>query len=106
MIEPGYNGWRNYTTWAVSTWLFADDEHLATVREIAAGRVPEERLSEWAEEHVWEGLLGVNENDVPECLGADLLAWALGQVDWQELVTAFKALPEEAAEDAQPEGVA
>jgi hypothetical protein len=48
----------------------------------------------------------VNENDVPECLGADLLAWALGQVDWQELVTAFKALPEEAAEDAQPGGVA
>ena len=105
MIETGYNGWRNYTTWAVHTWLAADAEHLETVRQIAAGRVPEERLSEWVEEHVWEGLLGVNENDAPECLGADLLAWALGQVDWQELVTAFKALPEAVAEDTQPESV-
>ena len=73
---------------------------------LPSGRVPEERLSEWAEEYVWEGLLGVTENDVPECLGADLLAWALGQVDWQELVTAFKALPEEVEEGTQPEGVA
>ena len=102
MIETGYNGWRNYTTWAVHTWLSADDEHLATVREISAGRVPAERLSEWVEEHVWEGLLGVNENDVPECLGADLLAWALGQVDWQELVAAFQA----PAENSEPESVA
>ena len=105
MIESAYNGWRNYTTWAVHTWLSADDEHLATVRQLAAGRVPEERLGEWVEEHVWEGLLGVNENDAPECLGADLLAWALGQVDWRELVTAFQAPAEEAAEGTRPEGV-
>ena len=76
---------------------------MATAREIAAGRVPQERLSEWVEEHVWEGLLGVNENDAPECLGADLLAWALGQVDWQELVTAFQAPAED---DAGSESVA
>jgi len=103
MIESAYNGWRNYTTWAVHTWLSADEEHLGTVRQIAGGRAPEERLSEWVEEHAWEGLLGVEENDVPECLGADLLSWALGQVDWQELVTAFQATVEE---DEQPEGVA
>ena len=103
MIESTYNGWRNYTTWAVHTWLSADDEHLATVRQIAGGRVPEERLSEWVEEHVWEGLLGVDEKDVPECLGADLLAWALGQVDWQKLVTAFQVSTEE---QGRPEGVA
>ena len=106
MIETGYNGWRNYTTWAVHTWLSADDEHLATAREIAAGRVPAERLGEWVEEHVWEGLLGVDENDVPECLGADLLAWALGQVDWQELVTAFQTPAEGAEENTEPESVA
>ena len=103
MIESGYNGWRNYTTWAVHTWLSADDEHLPTVRQIAGGRVPEERLSEWVEEHVWEGLLGVDENDVPECLGADLLAWSLGQVDWPQLVAAFQMVAEE---DERPEGVA
>ena len=103
MIDSAYNGWRNYTTWAVHTWLSADDEPLAMARQIAAGRVPEERLSEWVEEHVWEGLLGLDENDVPECLGADLLSWALGQVDWQELVTAFQTPAEE---DEQPEDVA
>ena len=40
---------------------------------------------------------------MPECLGADLLAWALGQVDWKELVTAFQVPPEE---DEGPQGVA
>lgn len=90
MPEEGYNGWSNYATWAVHQWLTNDPAIRDKVNQVVHGRVPDERLSEWVENEMWQELLEVNEDDVPHCLGSDLLTWAIGQVNWQELVTALK----------------
>ena len=36
MVEPGYHGWKNYETWAFSSWIQnnEDNEYLEALRRI------------------------------------------------------------------------
>lgn len=109
-----YEGWKNYPTWAVNLWLsndeglyemtreavrdeYADAENCINVREniwtIDEARRfnTADRLREMVEE------LGVTVdsghtypvNGQPVGFSADLLDYALGQVDWHEIAAAW-----------------
>jgi hypothetical protein len=87
MSTKRYQGWTNYSTWAVALWIDNDEglyrERLALVREetTAASRghvraAVGERLRTWVEEMA---------PDLGATLWSDLLTAAIGDVDWSEL---------------------
>ena len=96
MSENGYNGWSNYPTWAVNLWL-SNDEGLyhATldIVESAKGRDEADndaasvtgrladRLKSWVSDELAP--------DLDASFAADLLGYALEQVDWREIADAW-----------------
>lgn len=96
--EQGYNGWKNYETWAVALWIDNDEAMYYTARDMAAGmgeRMSDDDLSkddaryeladqlkDWIDE--------VAEMTCPGCregasFVSDLLGAALSEVDWYEI---------------------
>jgi hypothetical protein len=102
MSDDTYNGWKNYSTWAVNLWLSNDEplyrEALESVRLVCErvtspdtfGTVEQARRFEVA-----EGFKRWVEDDLAPDLGAsfaaDLLGYALGCVDWYEIAEAWIA---------------
>lgn len=98
-----YNGWQNYATWAVHLWLTGDELSYNRWRSVARGalhaaaRVPvEERHGFTTEECARIALAEVlreklSADPVVEqaSLTADLLTWALAQVNWQNVASAL-----------------
>lgn len=85
MAEKTYNGWTNYETWCVNLWLSNDQGSYNATREIVAeGEDYEaaERLKEWV---AAEGF-PLKEPS----LYSDLLTGALSEVNWLEVVKAFR----------------
>lgn len=80
-------GWSNYPTWAVNLWLANDrklsEEARARVRGVDSIEDVPETLKTWVTNQMpdlsrWYGPYG------PTC-AADLLSYALAEVDWFEL---------------------
>jgi hypothetical protein len=110
MPDETYNGWKNYPTWAVNLWLSNDagiDE--ATRKIVAQGltyaddhpNVP----SIWTQEDanrfaVADALKTWVTDELAPDLGAtfaaDLLGYALDQVDWYEIADAWIAQADDA----------
>lgn len=109
--DETYNGWKNYPTWAVNLWLSNDrglyeetidrvnDQRLAQeemrAREFNAGRT-----LVWTEEEsrrfaVADMLKGWVTDELAPDLGAsfaaDLLGYALSEVDWVEIAESWLA---------------
>lgn len=88
-----YNGWKNYETWAVYTWLTNEEGSERAVREKAdeflEGDGNEDaaarELAEWLKEDLESGVPEETDNTVY----GDLLGAALSEVDWYELAEAF-----------------
>lgn len=83
--EQGYNGWANYPTWNVALWLDNDEGLYYASREVTAtGEVHEaaNALKDFTEQMT---------PDLGASFAADILGWALGQVDWREIVEAHRA---------------
>lgn len=84
-----YQGWANYPTWTVNMWLTNDQEMnnaaiylTETAPDISQlAQELEKVISRRAERHL----------RVKASFVADLLNWALGQVDWNELAEEFWA---------------
>jgi hypothetical protein len=70
-----YQGWTNYPTWVVNLWLTNDEGGDAMLEEYVRANDP-------------EGLKSVVEECAPEIEGmySDLFTWALGMVDWYEII--------------------
>lgn len=93
--EPakGYNGWKNYETWAVALWI--DNEEGSYNRRCELAREAKEEAGEEDEDgRTAEGLLAdqlktwIREEEIPDLgasLYADLLGAALDEVDWYEI---------------------
>ena len=98
--DQTYNGWKNYPTWAVNLWLDNERDTYERFRLTAQNVkatidkdenvvngiwTPEEaakfRLADWAKEWVTEELAP----DLGATVAADLLGYALGEVDWVEI---------------------
>ena len=78
--EEGYNGWKNYETWAVNVWMTntpGDEEWLIEKAEYATS------ISELA--HSLEDGMGEIMPELGSTLWADLLGAAFSEVDWYEL---------------------
>jgi len=97
-ITKTYNGWANYPTWAVNLWLSNDEglyretlDRVESARRGAATPDDYDRVNTIrigtadAIEHYVQELAP----DLGASFPADLLGWALGQVDWLELADAW-----------------
>jgi hypothetical protein len=100
VAEERYNGWKNYPTWAVNLWLSNDEplyrEALARTAEIIED--PPHVSEYWNEEetrryNVADMLKDWVTDDLAPDLGAsfaaDLMGYALGEVDWHEIADAW-----------------
>jgi len=97
MGDQTYNGWANYPTWCVNLWL-GNDEGLYREaserasewrRTTAAPRLPlADDLKSWVRDELAP--------DLGASFAADLLGYALDQVDWLEIADAWlEAVAEE-----------
>ena len=78
-----YNGWTNYPTWLVYSWVTNDEGIQALYAELA--REGFHVLRDAVRDHCF--------SHVPEAeLSTDLMLWALQHVNWQELTEALKDL--------------
>ena len=82
---PEYNGWVNYPTWAVYTWITSyEDTYNAAYRIAMEGDKYDaaEVLKSWMEDKnplLRGGMFG------------DILAWAMGYVNWLDVVNALRS---------------
>jgi hypothetical protein len=87
--EHGYNGWKNYPTWAVNLWLSNDEGLYNTAREMSREAYAPNR----SKADVIDVLRDWVRNDLAPDLGAsfaaDLLGYALDCVDWVEIADAW-----------------
>jgi hypothetical protein len=87
--ESTYNGWTNYPTWNVHLWLSNDESlyHAAIERTRAAYEANESKSD------VIDALRGWVRDELAPDLGAsfaaDLLGYALDEVDWVEIADAW-----------------
>ena len=99
-----HNGWKNYPTWAVNLWLSNDEGLYNATRARTRAVIAEGPTLPNVLKGVWSVEQGVRfeladtlksfvENDLAPDLGAsfaaDLLGYALGEVDWDEIATAW-----------------
>jgi hypothetical protein len=107
MNDATYNGWANYPTWAVDLWMANDEKLYNLVREQAReciAQAPEDRnvpeiwtakeaarymLANWMKDELC--VAGGDWGLVPELEGfpADLLGWALDNVEWSDIAESW-----------------
>lgn len=96
--EQGYNGWKNYETWAVGMYLDGNYTGEGTYREVldlVRARIAASDHGDDAAIHRMRVADMLKDYVEDECLPAagassiatDLLAGALSEVDWRELAT-------------------
>lgn len=110
MTDSTYNGWKNYPTWIINCWLGNDqDLYNATLERIAETAQAEESTSSYwtLEESRRYNTADVLKDFVEELAGdaysaatfvADLLGYALSEVDWNEIADAWIESATELAE--------
>ena len=84
MADEPYNGWVNYETWAVFTWLNNEESPYRLLRHLARGEGSDRDKADRLEAWIMEG------NPLPASLYSDLLLRALGRVRWDEVIKAAK----------------
>jgi hypothetical protein len=105
MTDENYNGWKNYPTWAVNLWL-SNDEGLYRATQDAVRDEYEDApnclnvtKSIWTVEEARQFNTADRLREMVEELAAeeyskasfvsDLLGYALGEVDWNEIADAW-----------------
>jgi hypothetical protein len=90
----GYNGWTNYPTWAVNLWLSNDEGLYNATTELVADTDSERRYANETHRLLVADKLKTwvcdeLAPDLGASFAADLLGYALDQVDWDEIATAW-----------------
>lgn len=103
MSDETYNGWKNYPTWCVNMWIDNDEglynESCDLVRQARKRAAESDAYAEgiWTREQAERFTLAdwirtwVVDNLAPDLgasFSADLLGYALDQVDWDEIAAA------------------
>ncbi len=85
-----YQGWKNYPTWCINLWISNDEplyrEWLNMVHRAGADSASDlgQSLKDWVQEFP-----GIGDEDAVVGFPADLLGYALDQVDWMEIATTW-----------------
>ena len=88
--NSGYQGWKNYETWAVALWLDNEEGSYNTARQIVKeGLKDGGHISEVANA-LKEFVEGQNPLSDQANLFSDLLNAALSEVDWLEVAEHYK----------------
>jgi len=104
MSDETYNGWKNYPTWAVALWIDNERDTYEKSRGVARNI----RAIAPQDENVASGIWTVEETakyrladflklwvtddlapDLGASFAADLLGYALDEVDWVEIAESF-----------------
>jgi hypothetical protein len=86
MSEDTYQGWANYPTWAVNLWLSNDESlYRETLERASEFKGAPHRLAGCLKDWVSDELAP----DLGASFAADLLGYALGEVDWYEIATSW-----------------
>jgi len=101
--DTTYNGWKNYPTWAVNLWL-GNEEVLYDRRcELAGMAIADANEDENVISKIWtveqaqryrladdlkKWVVDELAPDLGATFAADLLGYALGEVDWHEIAAA------------------
>jgi hypothetical protein len=94
--DETYNGWKNYPTWAVNLWLSNDEGlYYATMELVSSQRtmnpglempgLERQRIADYLKHWVRDELAP----DLGASFAADLLGYALDEVDWYEIADAW-----------------
>lgn len=85
----GYNGWTNYPTWNVALWLANDEGLYRETLDIVEWNKKDDDEDHMVVVDLADALKSwvVDElaPDLDASFAADLLGYALDQVDWQEI---------------------
>jgi hypothetical protein len=97
--EQGYNGWKNYETWAMALWIDNDRGSYTYSRELARDVIPRYEFATKKTELASQ-LRDWQEEEMPELeasVWSDLLRCAFSEVDWFEIAENYLS---EITEDA------
>jgi hypothetical protein len=85
MADSTYNGWTNYETWSLYTWL-TNEEHSSLEWEQRAKRARGDAnaLAEELKRETFE-----NAPDLGASFYSDMLTAAIGEIDWYEIAEHF-----------------
>lgn len=99
-----YQGWKNYPTWAVNLWLSNDEPLYREALEMAAEEIRIAPQDENVAGGIWTTfeaeryrladafktwVRDVLAPDLGATFAADLLGYALDEVDWHEIATSW-----------------
>jgi hypothetical protein len=101
--EQGYNGWKNYETWAVALWIDNEQSSYEWSRDMARTIREDAPTSLQVEDGVWsveeaakfnlaDSLKDWQESEMPDLeasVWTDLLQSAFEEVDWEEIAENF-----------------
>ena len=84
--EKGYNGWKNYETWAVKLWMDNDEGSQRLFEDLARVHVKEsgDKAGYGLTRAVKDNIV-CSAPDLGASMYADLLGSALDNVDWREI---------------------
>lgn len=103
-MSERYNGWANYPTWAVNLWLSNDEplyRETQRIADIMREQAPDDenvRNGIWTVEdtakfrladHLKTWVTDELAPDLGASFAADLMGYALGEVDWEEIADAW-----------------
>ena len=84
-----YNGWTNYQTWNVKTWLDNEVGSYEMAREIARNSNGESSPRQYVADNLKELIDGANPIAGEASMFTDILQAALDDVDWYEIADAY-----------------
>lgn len=102
--SEGYNGWKNYETWAVGLWIDNERGDYERMKGLVADAVEAAPMLAPVKDGIWTVEQGrkfrladalkewVNNELLPDLgatLAADLLGAAVSEVDWHELAESY-----------------
>ena len=97
MTDTTYNGWANYPTWCVNLWLSNDEglynETMSRTRAITDGYDNDQYTTEnvylLVADEIKQWVRDELAPDLGATFAADLLGYALDQVNWLEIADAW-----------------
>lgn len=103
MSEQGYQGWKNYPTWCVNLWLGNDEGLYNATRKLVNDTVVGIANHDNVSSRIWtveqarrylvadalKGWVAELAPDLGASFSSDLLGYALGEVDWDEIANAW-----------------